>query len=136
MGCPWSIGTSSEMTTVASQSAGQLTTANRKTVVQDVEEGGGRRVVNFKAICDANTSFYGRVGSDKRRKFQKIVSNLKLLPITSYVALLKRFAVPPAADTAAQLESPEEDNQPAPAAAKGKVFICLYSRIISPVVFQ
>jgi hypothetical protein len=128
MGCPCSIGTTCEMTAVASQSAGKLLAfANRKTLLQDVEEGGGRRVVNFKTLCDANILFYGKVGSERRRKFQKVFSNFKVQPISSYVDLLKRLEVPPALDTAAERDSRVEDNQPAPAAAKGRLFICCIS---------
>jgi hypothetical protein len=69
----------------------EASTDKRKQIIQDIEEGGGQHVVNFKAIC--NVSFYLKATSEKCRKFQKIFGNLKLLHISRYIDTLKKFGV-------------------------------------------
>jgi hypothetical protein len=66
---------------MSTQSSGKLSLEKRKQILQDVEEGGGQHVVNFKTLCNKNVTFYSKIALEQRRKFQKIFGNLKLLHI-------------------------------------------------------
>jgi hypothetical protein len=50
--------------------AEDLSDSKRKTLLEDLEAGGGRHLVLFKTVCDENPGFYGAIKDPKRRKFQ------------------------------------------------------------------
>lgn len=75
--CFWFCPTHTKRWTMSSK---LLSLSKRKTLCEDAEELGGRRLVTLLSICNANNSFYGLAGgTPKRRKFQKNRAHVKHL---------------------------------------------------------
>ena len=72
-----------------------------KQMLREIEEDGGREHVAFVEICDANTSVFGDVGSEKRRAFQKKMDTLKRLSAPNYLKKIRKAGVTPCAQTLA-----------------------------------
>jgi hypothetical protein len=90
-----------------------------KELLIDIEKIGGRGKTNqFLEICNRNVRIYGSSGSEKRRRFQRALENLKRRKPQSYLDLVLKHDVQPSAAT---LREAEVQEQP----FSGKLLCCL-----------
>ena len=98
-----------------------------KKLLTDIEQGGGRKLANFKEICDRDSTFYGPPGNHgSRRRFRIFKDNLLKRKPSNYHTFLLAHEVHPCKATVEELEIQKQESSKKQKGKQGNVLVFLF----------